>query len=191
MIAPDDRTILVARAAELARQTISQSAGELLNLVSFRVGSDVFAIESRFVREVVRLRQFTVVPGAPTVVRGVTTYQGEILALIDLPSALGIEGERLRDALWVLVVGENGAEFGITADELRGSLEVGVDSLLPASAVAGRQTRYVRATTADAIAVLDGAVLLASDDLFGGSPGARVAMRSDHESGTQQKESVT
>ena len=188
----DDRATLAARAVALARRPQSaMTTGQLLSLVSFRVGNEVFAIEARFVREVIRLRHLSVVPGAPAPVRGVTTYQGEILAVVDLLSARGIEGERLRDALWVLVLGGGTADFGITADELRGSLELGVDSLLSSVGVRGPSGRYIRGTTSGAIAVLDGEALLAAIDIFGSTGGASAPMRADSESIAEQKEKAT
>lgn len=186
----DERELLARRAADLATPIVAPRSGATLDLVSFQVGREVFAIEARFVREVVRLQQLSPVPGAPAAVRGVTTYQGDILAIVDLLGALGIEGAPLRDALWVVVLGAGAADFGVIADELRGSLEVHVDALMPAGAGAGG-SRFISATTADAIAVLDGEVLLASESLFGRtSSSARAVMRDDHESTADQKEST-
>ena len=183
LIAAADRAVLTERATALARRTTEVSRGEALDLVSFSAAAEVFAIEAMFVREVVRLRQLSSLPGAPPAVRGVTTYQGEILAVVDLLSLLGIDAPRLSDALWLLVLGRNVPEFGITADELHGSVLLGTEALLRPTA-AQRASPFISAMTADAVAIIDGGALLASDAIFRMSVGRPEAARDgsdDHE----------
>jgi purine-binding chemotaxis protein CheW len=162
-----DRATLMERAAQLSRRVAVEHVGTRLSLVRFRAGDDVFALESRFVREVVRLRQLSPVPGAPAAVLGVTTYQGEILAVVDLLSVVHIAGVRLRDSLWLLVLGLEAAEFAITADEILGAVDVSHDAVLPPDAAGAAKSPLIAGVTDDATAVLDGAALLTSDMTFG------------------------
>ena len=174
-----DRATLVERATQLSRRVAVEHVGTRLSLVRFRAGEDVFALESRFVREVVRLRQLSPVPGAPLAVLGVTTYQGEILAVVDLLSVVHIAGVRLRDSLWLLVLGVDTAEFAITADEILGAVDLSHDALLPPGSAAATTSPLIFAITEDATAVLDGAALLANDGTFGA---ARDAVRPSDDS---------
>lgn len=161
------RALLAERAHALARRAESAPAGEELTVVGFSIGDEAFRIEAQLVREVVRLRHLAKVPGAPVAVRGVTTYRGEILALVDVRAALGRPDAGLADLLWVVVVGTAAAEFGLVADSVAEVTSVRVDELrpLPGEASAAAWGR-ARAVTADVALVLDGAALLADAGLF-------------------------
>ena len=62
-----------------------------MQLLTFTVGSELYAIESRRVVEVLPLVPARAIPRAPAYVRGVFTYRGQLVPLVDL-------GKRLADA---------------------------------------------------------------------------------------------
>jgi chemotaxis signal transduction protein len=113
------------------------------------------------------------VPGGPAAIRGVTTYRGEILAVVDVRAALGHPAGGLSDLLWVVVVGADAPEFGLLADEVTGVERVGASELRPLAAEASAPARRLaRAMTERAALVLDGAALLADPELFAPRDGA-------------------
>lgn len=167
------RAILAQRARALARRKETAPAGEELIVVGFTVGDAAFCIEALYVREIVRLRHVANVPGAPVAVRGVTTYSGEILALIDVRAALGLPDGGLRDLLWVVVVGTRAAEFGLLADSVTGVTAIRVDQLQRlAQGSSVTALRLARTVTPQAAVVLDGAALLSDTELFAGHESA-------------------
>ena len=62
-----------------------------MQLLTFTVGSELYAIESRRVIEVLPLVPARAIPRAPAYIRGVFTYRGKLVPLVDL-------GRRLADA---------------------------------------------------------------------------------------------
>jgi purine-binding chemotaxis protein CheW len=153
------RELLVARARQLSQVPDEPArAGQLLELVGFELAGERYGIESRFVLEVARLTRFTPVPGTPPFVLGVTNLRGEILALFDLRSLLGIVAEGVTDLGRIVVLGESRREFGFLADVASEVLSVPVASLAQTQTAWGRA--YVRGVTPDGLIVLSGEALL-------------------------------
>jgi purine-binding chemotaxis protein CheW len=153
------RELLARRARQLARvPEVAPRPGETLELVCFDLAGERYGIESRFVREVVRLTRFTAVPATPSFVLGVTSLRGEILALFDLRQLLGVVTAGVSDLGRIVVLGRQRREFGLLADLAREILHVPAVGLLqPETSWGGR---YVRGVTADGVIVLSGEALL-------------------------------
>ena len=159
--------ILAERARALARPALTALTGAELTVVEFSIRDETFRIGASFVREVVRLLHLANVPDAPPAVRAVTTYRGEILALLDLRAVFGRPDGGLADLLWVVVIGNAAAEFGVLADSVTSVTRIHVDDLRPLSEDASPVARRLAlAVTADAALMLDGAAMLADAELF-------------------------
>jgi len=140
-------------------------ASEQIELLTFRLADEHYAIESRFVREVLRSPELTPLPGAPPFVSGVTNLRGEILAVIDLGQPLGCPSIPATPA-WVIVLGLKSVEMGIVSDAVVEVTAVRTDSVL-ARARAARETHptWIRGVTSKAVVVLEGQAVL-DDPLF-------------------------
>ncbi len=83
--------MLDERARALARvPPAAPKASEVLEIATFALANEHYGVETRFVREVVRMADFTPLPGAPSFLVGVLNLRGEILALIDLRTFFGV-----------------------------------------------------------------------------------------------------
>src|SRR5689334_20508229 len=111
----DPRAILEERARALARPlATAETAG--VDLLTFRVARERFAIESRFVVAVFRLTDLVPLPGATLPVVGLTRWRGDVLTVLDIRHTFGAVAGALDDLGRVIVVGETAAEFGVLAD---------------------------------------------------------------------------
>lgn len=174
------RVVLAERARRLARRPSQPESGDTVAVVVFLTGGESFAIETTFVREIVRLRHVAPLPRGPTAVRGVTTYRGEILPVLDVRAVLGHPTEGLADLIRVLVLGRAGPEFGLLADEVAGTASILARDLLAIPAeISTRARRYLRAMTPDATLLLDGAELLADLAIFSSAPTREEDVRTD------------
>src|SRR4051794_36714431 len=82
--------VLEDRARRLARPlAAAQPSGGLLDLLAFRLAGERYAVETRYVQEVVRL-SLTPIPGVPGAVAGVGNLRGEVLVVFDLRPLLGL-----------------------------------------------------------------------------------------------------
>jgi purine-binding chemotaxis protein CheW len=162
------RAVMEERARRLARvPEADEREGELLQVVTFTLGNERYGLETRYIREVIPLADFTPLPGAPDFLIGVTNLRGQILAVLDLRKFFGVAVKGLTDQTRVIVLGEDRPEFGVLADA---TYEVTTlrpaDVLDPPETVAGGGRDYLRGVTADALLLLDGGVLLNDPRLF-------------------------
>jgi purine-binding chemotaxis protein CheW len=162
------RQVLEERAQVLARApTQAPLASEVLEVATFNLAQEHYAIETRYIREVVRLADYTPIPGAPNFLVGVINLRGEILAVIDLRKVLSIQEKGLTDLARVLVLGGERAEFGIQADAVHEVRILRTDEILePPGSAAGVGREFLRGVTNDTLIVLDGSALLQDRRLF-------------------------
>jgi purine-binding chemotaxis protein CheW len=162
------RAVLEERARALARPLqVAAPEAATLRLVTFGLANERYAIEARHVREVVRLTGYTPVPGAPDFLLGVMNLRGEVVAVLDLGKFLGAAARGVSDLSRVLVLGGDRPEFGVLADAAHDVVTLPADAIRePPPSVAGIGREYLLGVTADALVVLDAAVLLRDPRLF-------------------------
>lgn len=171
MIPAHAREVLEARARALARPPApARPAGAGVEVVFFALGTERYAVEARFVREVARVADLAPVPGLPDFVMGVANLRGEILAVMDLRRILGVPAAGLTDLARLVVLGADRPEFGILADSVSEVATLRADEILePPASVAGVGREFLKGVTREALIVLDGAVLLRDPRLFVGA----------------------
>ena len=165
------KAVLDERARVLARVALQPpGASEVIEVATFTLADECFALETRFVRRIVLRWDCTPVPGTPDFLLGITNLHGDVLALYDLSALFGIaRGPRialeLRLRSWVL--GTNRDELGVIADSVREvrSLRI-VDVLEPPGTLDGLARPYLLGVTEDALIVVDGSVLLGDERLI-------------------------
>lgn len=168
-LAPEAAAELLARRArELERSPPAEPpATELLHLVTFTLAAERYAIETDWVREIVRLADYTHLPGAPPFVTGVFNLRGEIIAIVDLRRLFATTAGGLADLPHVIVLGRDRAEFGILAVEVEQVAPARRDKLLePSLSIPAVDRELVKGVTRDALIVLDGGRLLSDPRLY-------------------------
>ena len=161
------KSVLQQRAKELARHPAA--AGDerpRTDIVRFSRKAERFGIETRFVRAIVPVPDLVPVPGTPPFLCGVAAVRGEVLAVFDVPpcSATSLArgpGSRL------VVCGTRVAEFALLADTVDGLMAVALASLSTTPDNPGTPGGApIRGLTNEAVAILDGAALLAEPRFF-------------------------
>jgi len=148
----------------LAESEYGSEAG--VEVAVFRLADERYALETRFVRRVVRLPTPTPVPGTPGHFVGLVNLHGEILAVFDLRPLLGLARPAATDRTRVLVLGADGDEFGVLVDAAEGVVRLRPEEVFSChgggEGLAGAAARGV---TRDALSVLDGAALMSDPRL--------------------------
>jgi len=159
------REMLEERARALARPPVTGPVGDILELLTFTLAREMYAIESRFVRAVFRLSELSLIPGASSPLFGITAWRGQLLTILDLRGPLGLSPGALNDLSRVIVLGMGRSLFGVLADTVEALSMLATSELhgLPTEG-ANRQT-YVRGVTTDAVLVLDASQLFESLEL--------------------------
>jgi purine-binding chemotaxis protein CheW len=92
---------------------------DLRNVVVFTLGGARYAIELRWIREVVTLGFVTNVPTAPSALGGVVNLHGAILPVIDLTAVLGhASGPTPRQGDGALVLEAEGVTCALRVDQV-------------------------------------------------------------------------
>ena len=92
---------------------------ELRNVIVFAIGAVRYALELRWVREVVSLGFVTTVPSAPPAIGGVCNLHGAILPVIDLGALLGGPlGSPARQGDAALVLDMDGVICAVRVDQV-------------------------------------------------------------------------
>lgn len=92
---------------------------ELRNVIVFTVAAARYAVELRWVREVVSLGFVTNVPTAPAVLGGVCNLHGTILPVLDVSALLdGVPGLPARQGDGAVVIEAEGLVCGLRVDQV-------------------------------------------------------------------------
>ncbi len=156
------------RRGELLARRRSRGAGEerMLCVQTFYLGERFFGIELSQIREIVPLRQFTRVPGAPAEVMGILNLRGDVRLILDFSHIAGL-GRAAPGALgYVLLVRLQEADVGLQADRLGRTLTLRETEFVRAQDHAGG---LIRGFSADRLALLDVQAILARAGVSTGS----------------------
>jgi len=92
---------------------------ELRNVIVFTIGAARYALELRWVREVISLGFVTTVPSAPAAIGGVCNLHGSILPVIDVAASLGLApGPHARQGDGALVIEAEGVVCALRVDQV-------------------------------------------------------------------------
>jgi purine-binding chemotaxis protein CheW len=97
-------------------QTHKQTESEQLQLVTFGVGSEEFAIDILQVQEINRMMTLTRVPQSPDGVKGVINLRGRIVPVVDLRRCFAMQLIDLQSSSRIIVVDVNGQIMGFLVD---------------------------------------------------------------------------
>src|SRR5262249_41014962 len=107
-LSPERARAVLEERARLAAQIPAQApdAAQILDVVIFLLGDERYGVETRHVREVLRVKDYTPLPGTPAFLLGVFNLRGQIVPLIDLRTFFGITTHESTETTRVLVLGD-------------------------------------------------------------------------------------
>ncbi|WP_137973225.1 chemotaxis protein CheW [Pseudomonas sp. F(2018)] len=157
---------LLRRTREWARSVEETRPDSLIELLSFTLGEELYAIETGHVGAVLPLPHFTPLPGTPPFVLGIVNVRGHIVSVLDLRVFFELPIEGLSDKNYLVVLRNQEMEFGLLADRIRGIEQIPRDSLQAGLAnLTGIRANYLLGVTAEQATVLDGTRLLGDPNL--------------------------
>lgn len=155
--ADPELSILKSRARALAKEPEESGAGRrFLDIVEFRLAAENYGAESKYIREIYPLRDFTPVPGTPSFVLGLANVRGQILSVIDLKKFFNLPGIGLGELNKIIVVRNETMEFGILADTITGARKIPLEDILESPpTISGIGAQYLKGITKERLCVLD------------------------------------
>jgi purine-binding chemotaxis protein CheW len=104
-------------------------AGDAIPICSLRVGTGLYGIETRQIREVLGTTAPRRVPLAPEYIAGVLPYRGEVLTTVSFRALLGLEKWDGANCVLVFDDEENKERFGLMVDGVVGVIAVQQNAL--------------------------------------------------------------
>ncbi len=142
---------------------------DLLQLVTFSIGSEEFGVDILKVMEIIRTMEITKVPKAPAFVEGVINLRGLVIPILDLRRRFGLENKAVDMDTRIIVIEINGMTVGFVVDSVSEVLRIPVNTVEPAPpVVAGLDSDYISGVgkLEDRLLILlDLDKLLSADDL--------------------------
>lgn len=117
----------------MSEQAITED--ELLQLVSFALLDEPFAINVSFVQEIIRYQVVTDVPHAAEHILGVINLRGQIIPVIDLKVKFGMEKSDPTGSSRIVVVNVIGMVVGMLVDSVAEVIRLSSSEVEPPSPV--------------------------------------------------------
>lgn len=138
-----------------------EEAGERIEVITFLLAGETYALESGYVDEVFALHKFTPIPFTPEFVLGVISRRSQIISLIDLRDFFDFPPRGRGDLNKVLILRSDAMIFGILAEGITGTSQISVNSLQKSvHTITDARESYILGITPDRVMVIDGEQLL-------------------------------
>ena len=161
----ETRSLLKMRAVSMAAEPEQKPDYQtLIEIIEFTLATEIYGIESSFVREVFQIKDFTPLPGVPSFILGIVNVRGLILPLLDLKIFFNLPERGLGELNRAIILHDDMMEFGILADEVNGTKVLYKEDVLPApTRITGIGEKYIKGVTKDRLILLSAENLLADN----------------------------
>ena len=123
-----------------------KETSELIQLVSFFIGSEEFGVDILYVQEINRMSQVTKVPNSPDFVDGVINLRGRVIPVIDLRLRLGMPKKEPDKNTRIIVMEVSGKTVGFIVDSVNEVLRISKDvTESPPELAMGINSEYIKA----------------------------------------------
>jgi purine-binding chemotaxis protein CheW len=127
---------------EAAMNTATTNA-EVLQLVSFNLGNEEYAVDILRVQEIIRMAEITPIPNAPLYVEGVINLRGKVIPVVNLRKKFGLDLKQVDSHSRIVVV-DVGATIGLLVDSVSQVLRIYPDTVEPPPPMAdGAGSEYI------------------------------------------------
>jgi purine-binding chemotaxis protein CheW len=129
---------------EFGNKKKAKGSNELLQLVTFHLGNDEFAVDILNIQGINRMVEITKVPNSPQYVEGIICLRGNILPIIDLRKRLGLPVKEYDKATRFIVVEIENRVIGFIVDNVNEVLRIKRNITEPPPAiVSGIDSDYI------------------------------------------------
>ena len=111
-------------------------AEELLELLSFQLGEEIYAVPLIRIQQIIKPRPVTYVPRAPEYIMGIISLRGSIIPVFDLKRRLGLGASEVGRKSRIIIIKLNEKVLaGLLVDQVLEVARVGSETLEPTPAV--------------------------------------------------------
>jgi purine-binding chemotaxis protein CheW len=112
----------------------------------FLIGSEEFGVDALRVQEMIRYSSPVKVPNAPTAVRGVINFRGEVIPVLDMRMIFQLPAGNYNEYTVIIVVETSGKIFGLIVDRVLDMIGLEAENIQPTPEFSSKEkTRYLKA----------------------------------------------
>jgi len=145
-------TVSAASAAPDTTATVPPSAAgdseaaqqQEIEMLSFRLGGEEYAVLVADVREVLKIYQPTSVPNSPDYILGIMSLRGTMLPIIDLCRRFGLPAGVQDEKSRIVVVSSGEEDVGLLVDRVTGVFRILSDDIKPAPENVEQGSEFLR-----------------------------------------------
>lgn len=154
-------SILAGRARKMLLPEHGSSLSELSEVLKFQLSYQTYAVEMKYVKEVILTGEITPVPGVPPFISGICAPRGQIISLVDLRVFFPVPEKGLTDLNRVIVMTNGKVTFGILADTISGVGSVALDQIrVPETTTSEGERQYLKGVADGNLKILDAEAIL-------------------------------
>ena len=165
-----EQEILKQRAIKLSK-LIKTEAGaneEHLFMLSFQLASQTYCVETKFIKEVLLLKDLTPIPNTPDFVYGVINVKGQITTVYNTKKIFNVKEIGMTDQNKVIILKDDDKEieFGLLVDRIIGNISLSLQEIedIPDN-LNDTGKEYLKGITNDGIIVINTKVFIESPSL--------------------------
>lgn len=121
------------------------TGGEVLQLVTFTLGNEEYAVNILNVQEINRITEITQVPNSPDYVEGVINLRGKVIPVINLRKKFHFEDKPTDDTSRIIIMEIQGITNGLIVDSVSEVLRIPANSVEPAPPMSAElQSQFIK-----------------------------------------------
>jgi chemotaxis signal transduction protein len=161
------KEILKERREQIGMPEEEAEDSEKIEILRFRLMYTEYAVEMKYIREVLINEKITPIPGIPDFIMGIFALRGEIISLVNLRVLFRLPKAGITDLNRVIILSNEELTFGILADYITDIGSIPVNQLkVPDEKTSPIDIKYIRGIAKDSLIVLDAKVLLSDPDMI-------------------------
>lgn len=110
----------------------AETSQQEIELLSFRLGGEEYALPVAEVREVLKVVPLTSVPNTPDYIPGIISHRGTMLPILDLRKRFGLATAVNDEKSRIVIVSSNDEEVGLLVDRVTGVFRILPNEIKPA-----------------------------------------------------------
>ena len=99
-------------------QSLNIAEDHVLQLMTFRLHDETYAINVMQVQEVLKQSEITMVPGAPDYVHGIINLRGNIVTVVNTRMRFGLPSTQVKDSSHIIIIESGEHVIGLMVDSV-------------------------------------------------------------------------
>ncbi|HEY8421095.1 MAG TPA: chemotaxis protein CheW [Thermoclostridium sp.] len=114
--------------------------------LTFLLDKEVYAIEIKYVTEIIGFQPITEVPELPDYIKGIINLRGKIIPVMDVRLRFKKQPAEYNDRTCIIVIDVQNISVGLIVDNVSEVLSISDDSIVPPPEISrGTENRYIKA----------------------------------------------